>query len=215
MRDFCIIGLGHFGRILATELIAMGHTVVGVDRNSKIVEKLKDKIRDLYVLDATNPDALKEIGITDFDCAIVAIGDSVQANILTTQNLIDLGIESIWARAESDIHERILRKLGVQQVFITERDTAMRMASILHNPDIIDMIDLLEGYSVALVKVGPTYSGKTLKEIDFRSKFNVLVIAIQRRNKTTPLAGPNDKIYEGDYLFLAGKSEVLSKIKEV
>ena len=77
------------------------------------------------------------------------------------------------------------------------------------------MIDLLEGYSVARVKVGPAYSGKSLKEIDFRNKFGVLVMAIQRRNKTTPLAGPNDRIYEGDYLLLAGKSEVLSKIEEV
>jgi trk system potassium uptake protein TrkA len=215
MRDFCIIGLGHFGRILACELIALGHTVVGIDRSPKVIDKLKDKIPDLYVLDSTNPDALNEIDIKNFDCVVVAIGDAIEPNILTVQNLIDLGIENIWARAESDTHERILRKLGIDQVFITERDTAMRMASILHNPGIVDMIDLLEGYSVARIQVGPTYSGKTLKEIDFRKKFNVLVIAIQRRNKTTPLAGPNDKIYEGDHLLLAGKSEVLSQISEV
>ena len=215
MHDFCIIGMGLFGRILASELIALGHTVVGVDCDAKVIEELKDKIPDLYVLDATIPEALKEIGIKDFDQVIVAIGDSIEPNILTVQNLIDFEIESIWARAESDVHERILRKLGVHQVFITERDTAVRMAGIMHNPGIVDMIDLLEGYSVARVKVGPTYSGKSLKEIDFRNKFGVLVMAIQRRNKTTPLAGPNDRIYEGDYLLLAGKSEVLSKIEEV
>lgn len=215
MRDFCIIGMGLFGRILASELIALGHTVVGVDCDAKVIEELKDKIPDLYVLDATIPEALKEIGIKDFDHVIVAIGDSIEPNILTVQNLIDFEIEDIWARAESGVHERILQKLGVSQVFITERDTAMRMAGILHNPSIVDMIDLLEGYSVARIKVGPTYSGKSLKEIDFRNKFGVLVMAIQRRNKTTPLAGPNDRIYEGDYLLLAGKSEVLSKIEEV
>jgi trk system potassium uptake protein TrkA len=113
------------------------------------------------------------------------------------------------------VHERILEKLGITNVFMTERDTAVRLAGILHNPGVIDIIDLLEGYSVARVKVGPKHSGKTLKEIDFRNKFNVMVLAIQRRNKTTPLAGPDDKIYEGDCLLLAGKSEVLGKLKEV
>ena len=215
MRDYCIIGLGLFGRILAEELLSMNHTVVGVDRNPRVVEKLKDKIPDLYVLDATNPDALKGIGITDFDCVVVAIGDAIEPNILTVQNLVELGIENIWGRAESEVHERILNKLGVDQTFFTERDTALRMAGILHNPDICDLIDLLEGYSIARIKVGPTYSGKSLKEINFREKFNVLVIAIRRRNETTPLAGPNDKIYEGDFLLVAGKSEELSKLTEV
>jgi trk system potassium uptake protein TrkA len=201
--------------MLAIELLSMGHTVVGIDRSSRVVEKLKDKIPDLYVLDSANPDALKEIGITDFDCVVVAIGDAIEPNILTVQNLVEFGIENIWARAESEVHERILRKLGVDQIFFTERDTALRLASILHNPDILDMIDLLEGYSLARVKVGPTYSGKSLKELNFREKFGVLVIAIRRRNETTPLAGPDDRIYEGDYLLVAGKSEELSKIKEV
>lgn len=215
MRDFCIIGLGQFGKILALELIAMGHTVVGIDKDPKIIDEMKDKIPDLYVLDATNPKALREIGIKDFDTIVVAIGDNIEPNILTVQNLIDLGVEDIWARAESDVHERILRKLGVTQIYITERDTAMRMASLLHNPGIVDMIELLEGYSVARIKVGPAFSGKSLKEIDFRNKFGVLVIAIQRRNNTTPMAGPDDRIYEGESLLLAGKSEDLSKIEEV
>ena len=215
MRDFCIIGLGLFGRILAEELLSMKHTVVGVDRNPRVVEKLKERIPDLYVLDSTNPDALREIGIVDFDCVVVAIGDAIEPNILTIQNLVELGIENIWARAESEVHERILRKLGVDQTFFTERDTALRMAGMLHNPHIFDMIDLLEGYSVARVKVGPKYSGKTLKEINFRELFDVLVIAIRRRNKTTPLAGPDDKIYEGDYLLVAGKSDNLAKLDEV
>jgi trk system potassium uptake protein TrkA len=215
MRDFCIIGLGLFGRILAEELQSMGHTVVGVDRSSRVIEQLKDHIPDLYVLDATNPEALKEIGITDFDCVIVAIGDAIEPNILTAQNLVELGIPNIWARAESEVHEHILNKLGVDQTFFTERDTAIRLASMLHNPDIDDLIDLLEGYSLARIKVGPTYSGKNLEELNFREKFGVLVIAIRRRNETTPLAGPKDKIYEGDYLLVVGKSANLSKLKEV
>lgn len=215
MRDFCIIGLGLFGRILGKELLSMGHTVVGIDRSPRVIEELKDHIPDLYTLDATNPVALKEIGIADFDCVVVAIGDAIEPNILTVQNLVEVGIENIWARAESEVHERILHKLGVDQTFFTEKDTALRLASILHNPHIHDMIELLEGYSVARVKVGPTHSGKSLEELDFREKFGVLVIAIRRRNETTPLAGPNDRIYDGDHLLVVGKSENLSRIKEV
>ncbi len=215
MRDFCIIGLGLFGRILARELLAMKNTVIGIDKDPVVIEELKDRIPDLYVLDSTNAEALKEIGITDFECVIVSIGDAIEPNILTVQNLVELGIKNIWARAESEVHERILHKLGVDQTFFTEKDTALRLASIIHNPHICDMIDLLEGYSVARVRVGPTYSGKSLKEINFREKFGVLVIAIRRRNKTTPLAGPDDKIYEGDHLLVTGKSENLSRLKEV
>jgi trk system potassium uptake protein TrkA len=215
MRDFCIIGLGLFGQILAQELLSLGHTVVGVDRNPRVIDKLKDRIPDLYVLDSTNPDALREIRIKEFDCVVLAIGDAMESNILTAQNLVELGIENIWARAESEVHDHILKRLGIDQTFFTERDTALRMASLMHNPNIYDMIDLLEGYSMARIRVGPTHSGKTLKEIDFREKFGVLVIAIRRRNETTPLAGPNDKIYEGDYLIVAGRSEKLNKLKEV
>jgi trk system potassium uptake protein TrkA len=215
MRDFCIIGMGQFGQILATKLKALGHTIIGIDIDPAIIEKLKDKFTELYILDATDPNALMAAGVAKVDTVIVAIGDHIEPNILTVQNLIDLEVKDIWARAETQVQERILSKMGVANVFMTERDTAVRLAGMLHNPGIMDIIDILEGYSVARVKVGPKYSGKTLKEIDFRSKFDVMVLAIQRRNKTTPLAGPDDKIYEGDCLLLAGKSEVLGKLKEV
>jgi trk system potassium uptake protein TrkA len=215
MRDFCIIGMGQFGQTLAQELNSLGHTVIGIDIDPGIIEKLKDKFTELYILDTTDAKALQSVGVTNVDTVVVAIGDHIEPNILTVQNLIDLGVKDIWARAETPVQERILSRLGISNIFMTERDTALRLAGILHSPGIIDIIDLLEGYSVARVKVGPKYSGKTLREIDFRKRFNVIVLAIQRRNNTTPLAGPEDKIYEGDCLLLAGQSEVVGKLQEV
>jgi len=214
MADFVVIGLGAFGSALARELYNRGHTVLGIDRSEKAVNDHQDLLTNVLLADATNEAALKEAGVTDADCCIVAIGDHVEDNILVTQTLIDLKVKRIWSRAENPRHATILAKLGVERVVDPELEAAHRCARVLGSKNILDLIEFSPGFSLAQVVVGPENSGKTLRELDFRKRYQAMVVAIKRK-ETIFVVTPDDKILEGDILFVAGKSEAIEKLEKI
>jgi trk system potassium uptake protein len=214
-KEFCVIGLGAFGSTLATELYKRGHVVLGIDINEKLVNEHQDRLTQTLQLDATNEAALKAAGVADYDYCIIAIGDNIEDNILATQTILDLGIKQVWSRAENQRHANILGKMGVQQVVDPELEAAYRCARILSSKSVLDFIEFSPGFSLAQIKVGSANNGKTLKEINFRQKYDAMVIAIQRHEQSIPVATPEETIYEGDILFVAGKTEAVEKIGEV
>lgn len=214
-NEFVVIGLGAFGSALGTELYERGHVVIGIDRNEKVVNDHQDCMTQVILADATNEVALREAGVHECDVLIVAIGDHIEDNILVTQTAIDLGVKRVWSRAESARHASILSKLGVERVIDPELEAAHRCARILSSRSVLDFIEFAPGFSLAQVFVGPEESGKTLREIDFRRKHKATVIAISRKHESIPIASPDDRIYEGDILFIAGKTEDIEKIKKI
>ena len=214
-NEYCVIGLGAFGSALATSLYDRGHVVLGIDINEKLVNEHQDRLTQALYADATHEAALKIAGVTDYDYCIIAIGDDIEDNILATQTVIELGVKNIWSRAENQRHANILSKMGVEHVVDPELEAAHRCARILSSRSVLDFVEFSPGFSVAQVIVGQTHSGKTLKEMDFRSKYNATVIAIRREDESIPIANPNDKIMEGDVLFVAGKTENVEKIDRI
>ena len=214
-NEYCVIGLGAFGSALATELYQRGHIVLGIDKTERIVNAHQDILTQVLQCDATSETSLKAAGVMDYDYIIVAIGDHIEDNILATQTVIDLGCKNVWSRAESIRHANILEKLGVQRVVDPELEAAHRCARILSSRSVLDFIEFSPGFSVAQVIVGPSFNGKTLREINFRQKYQASVIAIRRQDDSIPVASPEDVIYEGDVLFIAGKTEQVEKIERV
>jgi trk system potassium uptake protein TrkA len=214
-NEYCVIGLGAFGSALGRELYERGHVVLGIDRNEVIVNKHQDHLTQVLAADATNEDALKAAGMIDYDYVIVAIGDHIEDNILVTQTVLDLGCKKVWSRAENQRHASILAKMGVTRVVDPELEAAHRCARILASRSILDFIEFSPGFSLAQIIVGPTHSGKSLKEIGFRTKYQATVIAIRRQDESIPIAHPEDVIYEGDVLFVAGKTEAVEKIERI
>jgi len=214
-NEYVVIGLGAFGSALAIELYNRGHIVLGIDLNEKLVNQHQDKLTQVLQADATNEAALRTAGVPDYDYCIIAIGDHVEDNILATQTVLDLGVKRVWSRAENQRHADILAKLGVERVVDPEVEAAHKCARILASRSVLDFIEFSPGFSLAQLIVGPTYNGKSLKEINFRQKYQATVIAIRRQDASIPIATPEDVIYEGDILFVAGKTEDVEKIERI
>jgi len=215
VNEYVVIGLGAFGSSLAIELYQRGHVVLGIDRNEKLVNEHQDRLTQVLLADATNEAAMKAAGVSNYDYCIVAIGDHIEDNILATQTMLDLGVKCVWSRAENERHASILRKIGAERVVDPELEAAHRCARILASRSVLDFIEFSPGFSLAQIVVGPAQNGKSLKEMDFRRKFQASVVAIKRRNESIPVASPDDIIYEGDILFVAGKTEAVEKIDKI
>jgi len=225
MKRFVVIGLGRFGQRLAKELTEAGHEVIAIDSREALVEHIRDEVALAVCLDATDPEALKSQGVDEMDTAIVAIGEAFEANALATATLKALGVGRVISRASTDIQRRILNRIGADQVVFPEEEMAVRLASQLTNPQIIDHVELSEGHGLVQILAPEVWIGRTLAEIDLRKKYEVNLVAIKRPvKKQTPegeeiveeqvldLPMPHTTIREGDVLVLVGATESLSAL---
>jgi trk system potassium uptake protein len=217
-RSFAVIGLGRFGSAMATTLADSGHDVIGVDGSEDRVRGLADLLTLAVQLDATDEKALLGAGIKDVDVAVVSIGENIESSLLVVTLLREIGIRNIVAKAVTPLHGRILEKLGVTRVVFPERETAIRLAHSLVMPNVLDYIELSSEYSIVDVPAPSDFAGKTLKEIELRSRFGLTTIAIKRDAKTSdgPMTniapGPDDVVRDGDVLSLLGSNERLGQL---
>ncbi|GGA35573.1 potassium channel family protein [Paenibacillus physcomitrellae] len=179
-QQFVVIGLGRFGSSLALELMDLGYEVLGVDRNEEIVDEMSNFLTYAVVADATDEDMLRSLGIRNFDCGIVAIGDDIQMSILAAILLKEMGIRQVVAKAISVLHGRALEKLGVDRVIFPERDMGIRVAHQLVTPNLLDYIELSKDYSIVELTVPSALDGKTIGEVNARSRFGCSIVAVQK-----------------------------------
>ena len=140
MKQFAIIGLGNFGKYLATRLYEKGHEVLVIDKRPMPVQDIKDKVTQAVVGDATDRKTLESLNLKDVDAAVVSIGSILSNSILATLNLIEIGVKHVMAKAISEEHSRILKKIGASDIFFPEKDLAIHLAERLHNPNMIDYL---------------------------------------------------------------------------
>ncbi|QTO37183.1 TrkA family potassium uptake protein [Tessaracoccus sp. MC1865] len=174
-----IIGLGRFGQSLALELMNDGADVLAIDRDEDLVQQFNGRITHAVLADATREDVLRQLGIHEATHAVVAIGDSVEASLLTSSLLIGFGIPHVWAKAVSDAHGRILEQIGVHHVVHPERESGVRVAHQVR-AQLKDYIDLGGGYALVRTTAPAAVLGKPLREVHVRSEFGVTVIASKR-----------------------------------
>ncbi len=210
-KMFGVIGAGRFGESLAVALSEMGHDVLIVDSNEKVIQELADKVTHAVQADSTNEHIIKTLGLKNFDKVVVAIGD-LEASILTCLILREQGVKHIIAKAHTSLHGKLLEKIGVDRVIFPERDMGIRLAKNLLSSSVLDYINLSPDYSVTEL-LAPTFMvGASLGDLELRAKYGVNVIAIRSGEKINISPMATDVINENDLLVILGDNKAVEKI---
>lgn len=198
-----VLGLGRFGRALAETLGGLGHEVLGVDASPTVVQACATGMTHVVQADSTDVEALRQLGADEFPRAVVAIGTDMQASILTTYALVDLGIPRIWAKAITAQHGAILERVGAHRVVFPERDMGVRVAHTMVGRT-IDYIELDEDFVLIETTAPREMVGKTLQQAGVRSRHEVTVVCVKRPGGTFTYATPETLVNEGDTVVVAG-----------
>lgn len=210
-KQFAVIGLGRFGRSIARCLHGMGYDVLAVDRSYELVQSFSDEVTHVVQADTTDENALKALGIRNFDVVIVAIGEDMQANVLTVVQLKELGVAHVVAKARNLLHGKLLEKIGADSIVYPERDMAKRVAYGLTSRNIMDYIELSPEYSIAEVGVPVSIAGKSLIESNIRAKYGLNVVAIKRQDRVIVPPNPQDVIEKDDIIVVVGSNEGMKR----
>jgi trk system potassium uptake protein TrkA len=219
-QSFAVIGLGRFGSAVARTLVEMGQDVIGIDASESNVQAMAEVLQAVVQLDATDERALRVAGIKDVDVAVISIGENIEASLLVVMLVRELGVKRIIAKAVTALHGRILQKIGVERVVFPEREMGARLAHSLVVPNVIDYIELSRDSSIIDTPTPKEFVGRSLKELQLRNRFGLMLIAIKRKSSTgdevTNVApAADDVILEGDVLSLLGSNERLSHLDKL
>lgn len=212
-REFAVIGLGRFGGSICEELSREGMRVLAVDISEQKINEFKNIASHAVVADSTDEQALKALGITEMDHIIVAIGDNIQASILTTVILSELGVKKITVKAQNDYHEKILNKIGADVVVHPERDMGRRLAHSLMSNNIIDYLELSEEHSMVEVKASRQLVGHNLIELNIRAKYGCNVVGIRRQQDMIVSPEPTLTIQSDDILIVLGSDSDIARFE--
>jgi trk system potassium uptake protein TrkA len=209
--DVLVIGLGRFGAAAAIELHRLGHKVVGIEKDPPHAESFSGKLDRVILGDGAQPQVIEACHASGFKLAVIGIGSSVEASVLTAGNLIDAGIPSVWAKAVSTEHARILGRIGVQHVVLPEADSGRRVAHLV-NGRMQDYIEFEDGY--AIVRMAPPREtiGFTLAQSKIRGKYGVTVVGVKAPGEDFTYAVPETKVTAQHTLIVSGPIELIERL---
>jgi trk system potassium uptake protein TrkA len=213
-RNFVVLGLGTFGRTIAAELASFGNYVLGVDHDESAVNAVMEELSESVICDSRDEQALREAGVDAYDVAVVTIGEDIEASVLTTMNLKMLGIDEIWAKADSRTHHRILSKLGADRVVHPEQETGQHIAQMLHNPLVRDYLSLGNGYHIVDLSVPEQLHGKDIEALKLEKHEQLRCLGIMRGSKYLASDSPSTVLEEDDKLLVLGQREELMAFSE-
>jgi trk system potassium uptake protein TrkA len=213
-KQFVVIGLGRFGSSVARTLYALGNDVLAIDNSEAAVQEISDSVTHAVQADGTDENVLKSTGIRNFDVAVIGMGDDVQGSIMATLLVKELGVKYVVAKAQSEIHAKVLYKIGADRVVFPERDMGTRVAHNLASSNILDYIELSPDYSIAEIAAIPDWIGKSLRELNMRSQYGMNVMAIKRNGDINISPGADDVILKDDVIVVIGGNEELNEIKD-
>ena len=211
-KSFAVIGIGRFGASVAQTLCTLGHEVLAIDRDETRIAAIADIVTHAVVADTTDERALKRIGVRNFDCIIISVGDDIRTSILTTVLVKEQGAQYVIAKASDRLHARLLEKTGADKVVLPEHEAGVRLARSLVSGSIIDYLDLSDEYSINETLIPTPWVGKTLVELNVRNRFGVSVIAIRRGEDILVTLDPKAPLHAGDVLVMIGSNESLTRI---
>jgi trk system potassium uptake protein len=209
-----VVGLGRFGRSLALELMKEGEEVLGIDEDSKTVQGLAGRLTHVVEADSTNEDALRQLSVHEFDRVVVGIGTNLEASVLTASIVVNFGIRSIWAKAISASHARILSQLGVHHVVRPEHDTGKRVAHLVRGR-MLDYIEFDDGYAIVKAQPPASLFGLPLGESRVRSRFGVTIVGVKRAGEDFTHATPDTVVHEGDLIIVSGPENDVERFTDL
>ena len=202
MKSILVIGLGRFGRHLCQKFMSLHNEVMIVDRDEAAVTALAGDVTSAQIADCTDEDALRSLGINNFDLCFVCIGSDFQSSLLITALLKDMGARRVISKANRDIHARLLLRNGADEVVYPERDSAERIAVRLSAEHVFNYIELTDEYSIYEIPPLPHWPGHTVRELDIRNKYRINILAVKRDEELRPMPGA-DYLFTGDEHVLA------------
>lgn len=213
-KQFVVIGCGRFGQSVAIKLSEMGSEVMVVDDNEEIIQNISDKVTYAVQADATDENAIKALGIRNFDVAIVTIGSDIQSSILVTLLVKEMGIKHIIAKAQNAAHAKVLYKIGANRVVFPEKEMGIKVAKGLLSSNVLELIDLAPEYSILEIKMSGEWIGKSLVEINMRRQYSISVIAIRRGDEIDINVEPDRVLLKDDILVVVGHNKDLQKLEK-
>ncbi|MEG6586494.1 potassium channel family protein [Dendrosporobacter sp. 1207_IL3150] len=214
-KQFAIIGLGRFGTSMASALHKMGYDVLAIDKDGQRVQEVSDEVTHVVQADTTDEDALLALGIRNFDVVVVAIGEDIQSNVLTTLQLKEIGVKYIVAKARNPLHGKMLQKIGADRVVYPERDMAQRVAHNLISTNVLDYIELSPKFSIAEINAPKILVGKSLVGSNIRAKYGINVVAIKRGEDLIVPPLPTENFLDKDILVVVGTNEGVQRLEEL
>jgi len=214
-KQFAVIGMGRFGSSVAGALSNLGFEVLAIDLDEQKIQDVAGMVTHAVATDTTDEEALRSLGLRNFDVVVVAIGADIQSSILTTLILKDLGVPRLIVKAQNELHGKVLNKIGADKVIFPERDMGLRVAHHLISPNILDYIELSDAHSIVELKAPKKAVGKNLKQLDIRAKFKCNVMAIKTAGQMNISPYAEDIIMEDDILVIVGKNEDLAHLELV
>lgn len=214
-KQFAVLGLGRFGKSVAITLAAGGCDVLAVDGNEDIVNELSDIVTFAVKADVTDSDTLKSLGISNFDGAIIGMGEDLQASVMATIIVKELGVPYVLTKAQNDLHAKILKKVGADMVVFPEKETGIRIANNLMLDNFFDAVELSTTYSMMELETLAEWVGKTLKELNLRAKFKINVMGIKRNDEVDINPDADEKLKADDVLIIVGENVVLNRLANI
>jgi trk system potassium uptake protein len=203
-KEFVVIGLGRFGGSIAKELIHQGADVMVIDSSADRVDEFAHIATQAIVADTTDEAVIKSLGLWNYEHIIVAIGENIQASILTTLILKESGVPKITVKAQNDYHEKVLRKIGADFVVHPERDMGIRIANNMMSNNVLDYLELSDEHSIMEIRVNEKLADHTIIELDIRAKYGINIVGIKRGENIIVSPPANEMIENGDILLVIG-----------
>ena len=213
-KQFVIIGLGRFGTSVAKTLYELGNDVLAIDKDAEVVQEIAEYVTHAVVMDATDETALNNLGIRNFDVAVIAIGANIQSSIMTTLLVKEAGVNYIVAKGNNELHAKVLYKTGADKVILPEKDMGIRVAHNIVSANILDYIELASNCSIMQIEALDKWCEKSIIELNIRNKYGINIIAIKTGDDINVSPSPDTKIKKNDILIAIGKDKNLEKLEE-
>lgn len=213
-KQYLVLGLGRFGMSIAKTLCELGQEVLAVDSDAELVNDIVPYVTQAMQLDATDEDVLATLGVNNFDAAIVSIGQNTRDSILVCVILKELGVPYLIAKANDDLHAKVLRKIGADRVIFPERDMGARVARSILTPNVLDLMNLSDDYQIIEIRVPSKWVGNSIIGLNVRRHYGLNILAIHRQERFLVSPAPDMLFASGDTVLVMGKKEDIERLEE-
>ena len=212
-KSYAVLGLGRYGSSVAKELARCGADILAVDRDIELVNNLTGEVPLCKCADITDPAVIKQLGISNFDVVIIAAGGSLEVSVLATMLCKEAGVKTVIAKCSSEIHRKILSKVGADKVVLPESESGTRLAKNLLSSGFVDIMELDNNVSIIELDILPDWIGKSLIQLDLRKKYDINVIALKKDGKISVSINPSEPLSEGTQLVVIADTSNLTNLK--
>ena len=212
-NSYSVFGLGRYGLAVAKELVENGTDVLSIDHNEELINDVIGELSVCRCADVTDPEVIKQLGISNIDVVIIAISGSLETSVMATALCKEAGVKNVIVKCSNEMHAKILTKVGADRVVLPERESGIRLAKNLLSSGFIDILDLTNNVSLVEIDVKPEWVGKSLVDLNLRKKYSINVIAVQKNNDVTTDIDPTKPLEETMKLIVVAERNKLEKMK--